>query len=90
LALLETEALYAGYLQRQEADIRAFRRDESIALGPDIDYAAIGGLSGELVGKLTAVRPASVGAAARMEGMTPAALAALLASVRKAQRASFT
>jgi len=89
-ALLETEALYAGYLQRQEADIRAFRRDEGIALGAEVDYAAIGGLSGELVGKLIAARPASLGAAARMEGMTPAALAALLACVHKAQRVRFT
>jgi tRNA uridine 5-carboxymethylaminomethyl modification enzyme len=88
--LLETEALYAGYLHRQAADIASFRRDERVALAADTDYASIGGLSGELVGKLTAARPASLGAAARMEGMTPAALAALLASVRKAQRASFT
>jgi tRNA uridine 5-carboxymethylaminomethyl modification enzyme len=89
-ALLQTEALYAGYLQRQEADIRAFRRDEGIALGPYIDYATIGGLSAELVSKLTTARPGNLGAAARLEGMTPAALAALLASVRKTQGASFT
>ena len=89
-SLLETEALYAGYLDRQEADIRAFRRDEAVALGPDTDYAAIGGLSGELVGKLVAAKPASVGAAARLEGMTPAAIAALLGSVRRGRRARST
>ena len=77
-----TEALYAGYLRRQEAEIRAFRREEMAALAPELDYAAIGGLSAELREKLNSVRPASLGAASRIQGMTPAALAALLAHVR--------
>ncbi|MCW3473648.1 tRNA uridine-5-carboxymethylaminomethyl(34) synthesis enzyme MnmG [Limobrevibacterium gyesilva] len=82
-SLLETEALYAGYLHRQEADIRAFRRDEAAALSADLDYRQIGGLSTELREKLSHVRPASLGAAARIQGMTPAALAALAAHIRK-------
>ena len=77
-----TEALYAGYLRRQEAEIRAFRREERAALAPELDYATIGGLSAELREKLSAVRPASLGAAARIQGMTPAALAALLPHIR--------
>jgi tRNA uridine 5-carboxymethylaminomethyl modification enzyme len=82
-SLLQTEALYAGYLPRQSADIRAFRRDESAVLDTALDYAAIGGLSGELAEKLTRIMPESLGAASRIEGMTPAALAALSAHMRK-------
>jgi len=85
---LETEAVYAGYLSRQAADIRGFRREEALALDDGVDYAAIGGLSAELRDKLEAARPASLGAASRVQGMTPAALAAILAHVRKAQRRS--
>ena len=81
-AQVATEALYAGYLRRQEAEIRAFRREEQAALAPELDYATIGGLSAELREKLSAVRPGSLGAAARIQGMTPAALAALLPHIR--------
>ncbi len=81
---IEVDALYQGYLSRQEAEIRAFRRDEELALAPDLDYAAIAALSNELRSKLAAVRPATLGQAARIQGMTPAALTALLRYVRKA------
>jgi tRNA uridine 5-carboxymethylaminomethyl modification enzyme len=81
--LLQTEALYAGYLHRQTADIRAFERDEAAILDAGLDYRAIGGLSSELVEKLMQVMPASLGAAARIQGMTPAALAALAAHIRR-------
>lgn len=84
---LEIEALYAGYLQRQEADVAAFRRDENLALASDLDYAQVGGLSGEVREKLRQARPATLGQAARIEGVTPGALTALLAHVRK-RRAS--
>jgi tRNA uridine 5-carboxymethylaminomethyl modification enzyme len=80
---LEIDALYAGYLDRQEADIRTFQKDESLAIPGDLDYAAIGGLSKELTDKLTAARPATLGQAGRIEGMTPAALTALLGHVKK-------
>jgi tRNA uridine 5-carboxymethylaminomethyl modification enzyme len=88
-AHLDVEALYAGYLPRQEADIRTFRREESVMLERDIDYAQVGGLSAELVEKLRIVRPGSLGAAARVEGMTPAAIAALMAHLR-GRRSCFT
>lgn len=81
---LRTEALYAGYLPRQEADIRSYRREEAVELGL-VDYAAIGGLSTELRDKLGATQPASLGAAARIQGMTPAAMGALVAHVRRRQ-----
>jgi tRNA uridine 5-carboxymethylaminomethyl modification enzyme len=81
--LLETEALYAGYLHRQEADIKAFRREETVGLDAAMDYGQIGGLSTELREKLTQIRPASLGAASRIQGMTPAALGALASHLRK-------
>ena len=83
--LLENEALYAGYLHRQAADVRAFRREEAVSIAGLTDYREIGGLSAELREKLDQVQPASLGAAARIQGMTPAALAALAAHVRKRQ-----
>ncbi len=79
---LRTEALYAGYLPRQEADIRAFRQEEAVDLGM-IDYGAIGGLSTEMRDKLGAAQPVSLGAAARIQGMTPAALGALVAHLKR-------
>jgi len=80
---LAIEARYAGYLSRQEADIAAFRRDERLRLPETVDYAAIGGLSAEARERLAAARPASLGAAARIPGVTPAALTALLRHVRR-------
>ena len=80
---LEIEALYAGYLDRQEADIIAFKKDESLKLPADIDYAAIGGLSNEVRQKLQAAKPVTLGQAGRIEGVTPAAIAVLLAWLRK-------
>ena len=80
------EALYSGYLDRQEADILAFRRDEGIRLPSDLDYAAVGGLSNEVREKLIAARPPTLGAASRIEGVTPGALTALLAWLKSSKR----
>jgi tRNA uridine 5-carboxymethylaminomethyl modification enzyme len=80
---LEIDARYAGYLERQEADVRAFRRDEALALAPDLSYESIGGLSTEVREALNKCRPATLGAAARIPGVTPAALVALLRHVRR-------
>lgn len=80
---LEIDAKYRGYLARQDADIRAFKRDEALALPEDLDFAAVAGLSNEVVAKLTAARPATLAAAARISGVTPAALTALLGYVRR-------
>jgi tRNA uridine 5-carboxymethylaminomethyl modification enzyme len=82
LAQVETEARYAGYLGRQEADIRAFHREESVPL-IDVAFDQIGGLSAEVLDKLMRHRPASLGAAARIGGITPAALATIAAHLRR-------
>jgi tRNA uridine 5-carboxymethylaminomethyl modification enzyme len=84
---VEIDAAYAGYLDRQAADVEAFRRDEALRLPADLDYAAIGSLSNEVRSKLTAVRPLTLGQAARIEGVTPGALTALLAHVRRPRAA---
>ena len=81
---LETEALYAGYIERQARDIAAFQRDEGLRIPESFDYKAVGGLSNEVRTKLESVRPATLGQAARIEGVTPGALTAVLAFVRKA------
>ena len=83
---LETEALYETYLARQAADIDAFRRDEALTLPPGLDYGTIPGLSNEVRAKLSRARPASLGAASRIPGVTPAALTRLLAVVRHDRR----
>ena len=79
---LEIDAQYAGYLDRQEADMLAFRRDEGRALPADLDYGAVVGLSNEVRQKLERIRPATLGQAARIEGVTPAALTLVLAHVK--------
>ena len=84
---IETDALYAGYLDRQKADIDAFRRDEALSLPSDMDYLALEGMATEVRQKLAAARPVTLGQAARMDGMTPAALTLLLHHARKNQRA---
>jgi tRNA uridine 5-carboxymethylaminomethyl modification enzyme len=83
---LEIEGRYAGYLARQMADIAAFRRDEELILAADLDYGEVGGLSTEVRLKLAAARPETLGAAGRIPGVTPAALTALLAHVRRRGR----
>ena len=80
---VEIDAGYAGYLDRQAADAEAFRRDEDLRLPAELDYGAVGGLSNEVREKLAAVRPLTLGQAARIEGVTPGALTALLAHVRR-------
>jgi tRNA uridine 5-carboxymethylaminomethyl modification enzyme len=79
---LEIDAQYAGYLDRQDADIIAFRRDEGRALPAGLDYAAVVGLSNEVRQKLDRIRPATLGQAARIEGVTAAALTLVLAHVK--------
>ncbi|HVY87991.1 MAG TPA: tRNA uridine-5-carboxymethylaminomethyl(34) synthesis enzyme MnmG [Hyphomonadaceae bacterium] len=83
---MEIEAGYAGYLDRQEADIVAFRKEEDMRLPADLDYRSIGGLSNEAKEKLSAVRPATLGQAARIEGMTPGAITAVLGYIRRSAK----
>ena len=83
---LENDAHYRGYVERQEADIAAFRRDEALRLPGDLSFDRVGGLSHEMRQRLAAARPATLGAAGRVPGVTPAALTALLAHVHKIDR----
>jgi tRNA uridine 5-carboxymethylaminomethyl modification enzyme len=85
---LEIDARYAGYLDRQEADILAFRRDESLSLPDELDYSAVCGLSAEAVQKLASIRPATLGQASRIDGVTPAALTLVLAHVKAVRNAA--
>jgi len=80
---IQIDAVYAGYLDRQAQDAEALRREEGLSLPANLDYAAIGGLSNEIREKLAMVRPMTLGQAGRIEGMTPGALTALLAHVKK-------
>jgi tRNA uridine 5-carboxymethylaminomethyl modification enzyme len=84
---IEIEAAYAGYLDRQRADAESFRKEEDLRLPADLDYRAIGSLSNEIKEKLTRVKPLTLGQAARIEGVTPGALTALLAHVRRSHAA---
>lgn len=81
---LEKDALYANYIHRQQRDIDAIKRDENFKIPPKFQYVTIDGLSNELKTKLGKARPSNLAQAARLEGMTPAALALLLAKLRKA------
>jgi tRNA uridine 5-carboxymethylaminomethyl modification enzyme len=83
---LEIDAKYDVYLDRQAADIAAFRRDESLDLPDDLDYADVRGLSNEARQKLASVRPRTIGQAGRIDGMTPAALTLLVGHIRRGRR----
>ncbi|MGZ3273994.1 MAG: tRNA uridine-5-carboxymethylaminomethyl(34) synthesis enzyme MnmG [Caulobacteraceae bacterium] len=85
---IEVDAAYADYLDRQQAEVDAFRRDEALSLPTDLDYAVVPGLSNECRQKLAAVRPLTLGQASRIEGVTPGAITALLAHVRRGAKAA--
>ena len=80
------DSLYAHYIDRQAQDVAAMQRDEKLAIPSDFDYRALEGLSNELTEKLCKIQPRTVGQAGRVEGMTPAALMVILASLRKKAR----
>lgn len=78
---LEIECVYSGYLERQESDIRAFKREETLTIPDGFDYRSLGSLSNEVKDKLSKAQPTTIGAASRIPGITPAAISALLAHV---------
>ncbi len=82
-AIVVADRLYEGYLARQESEIRARAKDDAVLIPPDFDYGAVGGLSAEILARLERVRPETLGVAGRLEGMTPAALGALFAALRR-------
>jgi tRNA uridine 5-carboxymethylaminomethyl modification enzyme len=74
---------YAPYVQRQEAEVARLRGDEAVRLPRNLDFAAVPGLSNEMVERLSQARPSTLGAASRVRGVTPAALAAILVHARR-------
>ncbi len=86
IAQIEVDARYAAYVERQEADIQALRRDEAQQIPLDLDFGPLSGLSNELKQKLERHRPSTMAQAGRIDGMTPAALMLVLAAVKKAER----
>lgn len=88
LQQLRNDALYAQYTDRQQREADALRREESATIPADFDYGSVSGLSNELRQKLDRHRPVSIAQASRIEGMTPAALALLLALTRRGKRAT--
>ncbi len=84
---VEIDGKYAGYMERQDADIKAFLRDEDMQLPADLDIDRVGSLSAEIRQKLKAVKPATIGAAARIPGITPAAIISLLKHVKRKKAA---
>jgi len=83
---LSKDALYANYIERQQRDVEAMKRDENLLISQDFDYQPLDGLSNELKAKLQAARPQNLAQAARVDGMTPAAITLLLAKMRQAQK----
>ena len=83
---VEIDAKYEVYLSRQAADVESYRRDESMVLPPQLDYATLPGLSNEVRHKLETHRPRTIGHASRIDGITPAALALLAAHLRRQSR----
>ena len=80
---IEIESSYAGYLKRQNEEIKSFKKDEALIIPNNIDYKKIGSLSNEIVEKLTSIKPPTLGAASRISGVTPAAIIALLRHVKR-------
>ncbi|MEM9061931.1 MAG: tRNA uridine-5-carboxymethylaminomethyl(34) synthesis enzyme MnmG [Pseudomonadota bacterium] len=85
LRQVQNDARYAPYLERQQREVDALQSDDAIAISRDFDFHGISGLSSELVSKLAAVRPETLGQASRIEGMTPAALALLLVHAKRSE-----
>ena len=80
---VKADALYAGYLKRQENDIKAFQKDEKIRIPKDIDFKSIGGLSNELVEKLSKIKPDTISQASRISGITPVAILSILRHIKR-------
>ena len=87
-AQLEVAAKYSGYIERQEEEIARQRRNEETRLPADLDYARVAGLSNEVRQQLAQIRPSTVGQAARVAGVTPAAVSILLVHLKKSSRAA--
>ena len=83
---VQIDSTYSAYMGQQEADIVSFKKEEGMALPHDLDYSQIGTLSTEIRMKLESIRPATLGAASRIPGVTPAAVVSLLRFVKRQKR----
>ena len=83
---LEIGAHYLGYMEKQEADIIAFRRDENLLIPEHMDYSRLSGLSNEVKSKFKLIRPKTLGQALRIDGITPAAAYILLSHLKKTNK----
>ena len=83
---IEISAHYSGYLEKQEADIVSFRKDENLMIPENIDYSKLSGLSNEVKSKFKLIRPKTLGQALRIDGITPAAVYILLSHVKKGSK----
>jgi tRNA uridine 5-carboxymethylaminomethyl modification enzyme len=83
---LEIEAMYSGYLDRQMEDIENFKKEEKMLIPENFDFDPLPSISNEIKAKLKTIRPTTIGSASRIQGMTPAALVALMAHIRKAEK----
>ena len=83
---MEISAHYSGYLDKQEADIIAFRKDENLIIPNNIDYSKLSGLSNEVRSKFKLIKPETLGQALRIDGITPAAAYILLSHVKKGSK----
>ena len=77
------DAHYMGYLQRQDRDIKSFKKDEAVTIPENIDYNKLSGLSNEIKSKLILIKPKTLGQAIRIDGVTPAAIVLLLSHIKK-------
>ena len=82
---VEINAHYAGYLPKQESDIKTFKKDEGLLIPAEINYDSFSGLSNEVKSKLKLIKPKTLGQALRIDGMTPAAAIILLGAIKKAK-----
>ena len=83
---VEIEIKYEGYIQKQIREIQRFKNLEGIKIPVDFDYGNVHGLSNELKEKLSSIRPASLGQASRVDGFTPAALSALMITLKALEK----
>lgn len=84
---IEIDSVYAGYLSRQESDITAFKKDEALKIPENFTYTDVGSLSNEIVQTLSDARPATIGAAARLPGITPTAIVSVLRHIKRKEAA---
>jgi tRNA uridine 5-carboxymethylaminomethyl modification enzyme len=85
---LETNARYAGYIERQSSEIQRQQKQQATGIPEDMDYAGVSGLSNEVREMLTRIRPENIGQAARIAGMTPAAISLLLVHLKRLRRSA--